>query len=136
MIFLLSLPASADEVTLRPALSISVINEACVVSRSAAWPLKLALFPALGAAPIGQKHMLCSFSLSQRNRQFSVGHNSMLFERLMGGKKVQTIFRKFEHLSCSCASKVSVLMLSTMHIMGELLETLKEFNNSCHHAVN
>lgn len=31
--------------TLSVGLSISVINEVCVVSRSAAWPLKLALFP-------------------------------------------------------------------------------------------
>jgi len=42
--FLSSMPTSSD-LTLRPALSLSVIKEACVVSRSAAWPLKLALFP-------------------------------------------------------------------------------------------
>lgn len=40
------LPTSSDDLTQRLALSISVINEVCVVSRSAAWPLKLALFPA------------------------------------------------------------------------------------------
>lgn len=45
--------------TLRLALSISAINEACVVSRSAAWPLKLALFPVPWAVPIGQPHRLC-----------------------------------------------------------------------------
>lgn len=60
----------------------------------------------------------------------------MTFLKRLMGKKVQTILRKFKHLSYSFASKISVAMLSTMHIMGELLETVKEFNNSRHHAVS
>lgn len=61
VIFLSSSPTSSSDLRLRLALSISVMNEVCVVSRSAAWPLKLALFPVPWSVSIGQPHRLCFF---------------------------------------------------------------------------
>lgn len=44
VIFLLSLPTTTTDLTLRLALSITVINKACVVSRSAAWAPQISSF--------------------------------------------------------------------------------------------
>lgn len=56
-----------QRVQARLAVSISVISELCVVSRSATWALKLALFPELWALSVSQAPYVTLCLLARKN---------------------------------------------------------------------
>lgn len=67
VIFLLTLPTCSSDFTASLAVSISVINEVCVVSRSATWALKLDLFPELWALSVSQAPYITQSLLANKN---------------------------------------------------------------------